>query len=400
MPQVRVKSLVAWLVLALLAGAGALAAFPQTALAHATLGSTDPPANEIVASSPGRVELRFTEPVEETYTTVILVDQLGQEVGGTSFQIESTDATLVRLTIPDDLARGTYSVVWRTLSAADGHRFSGYFAFTIGSTADVRTVIPPTFDADAGAPDWLNYGSRWLVFLALSALAGLWFAWLAFVRPALAPVWQAAPGIVPRIRIYAFLAGALYLAANALALLVQVWGQTEGDAIGSVIDTLTDTRWGNRWILRMLIGSLLTIALMVAPWWWPRRRRSMTAVILLLSAILPLPHALVSHSSAAQIGRTEAIMADYYHLIAMVAWFGGLLLILAVMRAGSDLLPGGRWAYLVRLMPRFSVVALVCWAALGLSGFYAGYLHVGAWSGLTDTEYGRSLLYKLFAVVI
>ena len=46
-------------------------------------------------------------------------------------------------------------------------------------------------------------------------------------------------------------------------------------------------------------------------------------------------------------------------------------------------------------MPRFSAIALTCWAALGLTGLYAGYLQIGSWAGLLDTPYGRALIYKL-----
>ena len=168
--------------------------------AHATLGSSDPPANEIISKSPGRVELRFTEPVEETYTKIILVDQDGAEVPGTQTTVDSADATLARIAIPDDLPRGTYSVVWRTLSAADGHRFSGYFAFTIGSTSDVRTVIPPTFSDSGGPPFWVDVLSRWFAFLTLSLLTGLWLTWVTVIRPALSPVWQIGPQVVTRLK--------------------------------------------------------------------------------------------------------------------------------------------------------------------------------------------------------
>jgi copper transport protein len=368
--------------------------------AHATLGSTDPPANEIVSTSPGRVELRFTEPVEETYTTVILVDQTGTEVADTSFAIDSTDATIVRMVIPDDLARGTYSVVWRTLSAADGHRFSGYFAFTIGSTADVRTVIPPTFDVDSGVPGWLNQGVRWFVFLTLAALSGLGFTGRVVIRPALSPVWQAAPGIVPSVRRWALVVGLLYMIGSVFSLVAQIWGQTDDGAAQAIVNTLTDTRWGNFWSLRILIGALLTLGLTVAPWWYPARRRVHSTVLLALSAGLILPHALVSHASASRFGRTEAIAADFYHLLAMSIWFGGLLLILPVICFANNLLPGGQRAFLARLIPRFSPIALVCWLALGLTGFYSGYLQVGSWDGLRETEYGRALLFKLGVLAV
>jgi copper transport protein len=368
---------------------------PIQMAAHATLGSSDPPASEILSSSPGRVELRFTEPVEETYTKIILVDETGAEVAGTSTALDSSDPTIARMVIPDSLARGTYSVVWRTLSAADGHRFSGYFAFTIGSSSDVRTVIPPAFTDTGGAPFWFEVLSRWFAFLTLSLLTGLWLTWVLAIRPGLAPVWQIGSAVVTRVRGYALVVGLLYLIGSVIALLVQASGQSDGNLLGAVRDTLVDTRWGRIWTLRLVFGALATIVFLAAAWWWPRRRMLTYAGLLAISALLPLPHALISHASAQTAGRNEAIFADYAHLLAMGLWIGGLGAIAATLTASGDLAPGGRRAFLIRIMPRFSAIALTCWAALGLTGLYSGYLQIGSWDGLFDTPYGRALVYKL-----
>ena len=363
--------------------------------AHATLGSSEPPANEILGNSPGSVALRFTEPVEEIYTKVILVDETGNEVPGTSVSLDPSDETLARLVIPDDLERGTYSVVYRTLSAADGHRFSGYFAFTIGSTSDVRTVIPPSISDSGGPPFWLSTLSRWFAFLTLSLLTGLWLTWVFVVRPGLAPVWQIGPTVVLRMRRYALIAGLLYVIGALFALVIQASGQSDGDLIQALNDTLVETRWGRIWTMRPVIGAAITVVFMAAAWWWPRRRALTWAGLLVLSAALPLPHALISHASAQSNGRTEAITADYFHLLAMGIWIGGLAAIGVTVTASGDLGPDGRKAFLVRTMPRFSAVALTCWAALGLTGIYSGYLQIGSWDGLFDTAYGKALVYKL-----
>jgi copper transport protein len=382
-------------VLGLLLGLIIAGGRPMSMAAHATLGSSDPPANEILSSSPGRIELRFTEPVEETYTKIILVDETGAEVPGTSTSLDSSDPTIARMVIPDNLARGTYSVVWRTLSAADGHRFSGYFAFTIGSSSDVRTVIPPAFTDSGGAPFWFEVLSRWIAFLTLSLLTGLWLTWVLVIRPGLAPVWQIGPAAVSRVRGYALVVGLLYLIGSVIALLVQASGQSDGNLLGAVRDTLVDTRWGRIWTLRLVFGALITIVFLAAAWWWPRRRMLTYGGLLALSALLPLPHALISHASAQTAGRTEAIFADYAHLLAMGLWIGGLGAIAATLTASGDLASGGRRAFLVRIMPRFSAIALTCWAALGMTGLYSGYLQIGSWDGLFDTPYGRALVYKL-----
>jgi copper transport protein len=371
-----------------------------SASAHATLGSSDPPANEVISQSPGRVELTFTEAVEETYTKVILVDQNNAVVPGTSLSFDQSNPRLVRMKIPDDLARGTYSVVWRTLSADDGHRFSGYFAFTIGSTSDVRTVIPPTFTTANGVPFWLAGVARWISFLALALLGGLWLGWLLIIRPALSPIWQIGPTVTRRVRRYAFVVGLAYLAAALFMLVLQAKAQGGGNIFETMSTIVSDTRWGRFWLLRMILGAALTLMFSIAAWWWPRRRLIVTVGILGLSAALPLPFSMVAHASAEKYGRGAAIAFDYFHLLSMAIWAGGLGVLLVAISASGDLLPGGRRAFLGLALPRFSWLAISSFAALGLTGFYAGYLQVGTWRALTDTAYGRQLLYKLGALVL
>ena len=376
------------------------AASPEHAFAHATLKNSDPPANEVVSQSPGRVSLTFSEAIEQTYTKVILVDQDNKPVSGTKLEFDATDDTIARLDIPTDLPRGTYSVVWRTLSAADGHRFSGYFAFTIGSSSDVRTVIPPQFTDAGGAPFWLSAASRWISFVTLALLAGLWFAWLVIIRPALRPVWQIGPDVTRRVRRYAMLAGLAYVVATLVALVVQSRGATDAGLLHSISTTVTDTRWGRFWVLRIIFGALVTLIIPIAAWWWPRHRLWTAIPLLALSALLPLPHAMVSHASAQQYGRTSAIAVDYFHLTAMSLWFGGLGVLLVSVSAAGDLLPGGRRLFLGGALPRFSWMALIAFTAIGLTGFYSGYLQIGTWHALTDTPYGRQLLYKLMTLAV
>jgi copper transport protein len=256
-------------------------------------------------------------------------------------------------------------------------------------------VIPPSIAGSGGPPFWLASLARWFAFLTLSLLAGLWLTWLIVIRPALRPVWQVGPQVVTRVKRYAMIAGLLYLLSSVLALIVQVSGQSDGSWFRALSDTLLDTRWGRMWILRLVYGGMTTIVFTIAAWWWPRRRAITTSGLLILSALLPMPHALVSHASAQASGRREALIADYVHLLAMSLWVGGLALVALAITALGDLEPAGRKAYLASAIPRFSALALTCWAALGATGIYAGYLHVGAWKGLFDTRYGHALFYKL-----
>ena len=122
-----------------------LAQFALTAspvAAHAFLESSDPAANAVLPTAPQSVTLTFTEPLESSYSRAELFDATGAQVPGATSTIGPQPRSMT-VQIPSGLSNGTYSLLWRTLSTADGHTAQGYLPFTIGTEADVRIAAPP-----------------------------------------------------------------------------------------------------------------------------------------------------------------------------------------------------------------------------------------------------------------
>ncbi len=162
-----------------------LAAFaPGNTSAHATFDRSDPQPNSVLAESPPEIRIWFTEPLEEDENSVRLFDQAGNEIPNITVEPgDGAKSMLVRL--PDRLDTGTYSVVWKNLSSADGHPMQGYFTFTIGTAADVAPMAVPILDDAGGAPLWLQAIARWLVLLALAVAVAVWPVWLLVLWPSL-----------------------------------------------------------------------------------------------------------------------------------------------------------------------------------------------------------------------
>jgi mono/diheme cytochrome c family protein/uncharacterized membrane protein len=59
-----------------------------------------------------------------------------------------------------------------------------------------------------------------------------------------------------------------------------------------------------------------------------------------------------------------------------------------------------RLAILREVLPRFSTLALICMAVIGVTGFYAGWLEVGNLHALTSTPYGQALIWKLSLLAV
>lgn len=375
---------------------------PPGADAHAFLKSSNPVANAVLADTPIRVTLRFTEPLERVATTrAALFDQFGTQIETRPVEFDPADPMAMVLVMPDRLPNGTYSVVWQTLSSADGHRAQGYIPFTIGTVDDIQSVTPPALEESAGPPVWLQTLARWTSYLGLAITVAVFPVWLLVVRPAISPTWQAGPRATRRVRRLGYAGVGIALIGAVLALAVQI--DTAGGGSGLIStagSVLTDTRLGRIWVVRVLLLLAAAVALMSAAWWWPRRQRALTALTIGACAVTTVPFALVSHASAQDNGRATAIAFDTAHLLAASLWSGGLIVLVAgLLPTLRELTPSGRRIVLARALPRFSALALSAWAIIAITGLYAGWLQVGSLEALQNTSYGSTLTVKLLLVI-
>lgn len=114
--------------------------------------------------------------------------------------------------------------------------------------------------------------------------------------------------------------------------------------------------------------------------------------VLLGVAILGLlPSVYVSHASST-IGHDIAVSAMMVHIVAAAGWAGGLAGILLYLRDAPELLPES--------VRRFSVVALGCFVAAGVSGLAGGWIRLGVPSQLWGSQYGLLLIAKILALVV
>lgn len=389
------------LLIALALGLLALIGTPRPAGAHAALESSTPANGDVLAAAPGAITATFTEPLEQSYSRLALYDSLGEPVDGTSLSFGDDGYTMV-LDVPASLPNGTYSVLWRTLSEADGHTAQNYFAITIGSNADIAAVVIPGGATDsASVPQWAKTTSRWAALLGVMALIACWPMWSTVIRPALGPVRAEAMPIVRRMRRFVLGAALLAIAGSVYALAVQSLNLTDGTIVDKVINTLGQTRYGHLWLAR--IGLIVGLGLVLAAcgWWFMKRRQAEGAIAWTVAVATVLPFSLIAHASAQPSGRTFAIAADAVHLAAAATWGGGIaILAIVLVPALRRMTPETRRGVLRRVLPRFSTLALIAMAAIGLTGFYAGWLQVGNWTALTTTAYGRALLLKLGLMLV
>ena len=420
-------------------------AAPRTVEAHANYAESDPAANSVVEQSPERVTVRFTEPLEPALSEIQVFDSRGDRVDRLDSAVDPSDPLLMSVSV-EALADGTYTVAWKNVSTVDGHRVRGAFVFSVGAG-----LKPAPTDAAAAVADQPLLQSpaepviRWLVLLGGLTLVGSVTFHLLVSRPVLQGrdsgqlhktsdrggdlstrplrhsgesrnpgVEWGSPGtkesgqptslilvLTSPLSRLVMIATLVLLAASVAQLIVQasVVFESSIPAVfgGPVWNLLFGTEWGRLWLWRVALGTASAIAVIVG---W---RRGDGLALVVLSAALGagalLAISLTSHAAATVNVRTEAILNDFIHLIAVAVWVGGLcglaLAVRLILRVCDESERRGTLSALVR---RFSLVAGISVVAIILTGLYSAWAQVVTVPAL-QVPYGRVLVVKVAVVV-
>jgi copper transport protein len=188
--------------------------------------------------------------------------------------------------------------------------------------------------------------------------------------------------------------GLLFVLTNLFFLLTQAAVAANvplTQAIGAPVFQLLSGRAGLLWLARMA----LTLQSVELAWRLPPAGRGAARLwwaLLAVGGVTVLTLSLLSHAAASPAAMV-AVPLDWLHLLAMIAWLGGLLpLAFAInmnMRAPEFAMP------LRFLIPRFSRLTIACVTLLTLTGIYNYTLQIGTLDLLAATTYGRALLLKL-----
>ena len=128
----RARHLPRFLAVLTIAG-GFLLATAAPAWAHATLESTNPADQSVVATSPHQISLTYNENVAISIGSVTVYDSKGNAVNTGVPSHGASDHIVVVNNVPP-LSEGCYVVVWRVISA-DSHPVHGAFTFSVGNSS-------------------------------------------------------------------------------------------------------------------------------------------------------------------------------------------------------------------------------------------------------------------------
>jgi putative copper export protein/methionine-rich copper-binding protein CopC len=431
----------------------------QLVYAHALLVRSTPEAGAELAIAPASLELWFSEPLEANFSNIHLVDAAGNEFGRGASVVDQADHFHMSLPL-SDLSPGIYTVVWRTLSEADGHEWVGSFPLTLLNPDGTRPAgagqaAVPLEQESLELPTPFHALTRWLALSGAMLLFGLLFLSLQ-LRPI---------GATNGDELVSFTAAAqqslaIALLTGAAALILSGWLHVadqvlDMDQPSQVRDLIFATRSGNLILIRQFLASVILLGALVsilpaapAKQWRPLtgfaalyailllvavgwlvsqrpqlfvmsgaglglagilaaflpapvqgKRVAMTWLLLLLAFCVLITFSVSSHA-AAVMGSGWAILADLIHLVAAAIWFGGLVvlaLLLWQMRLQRN---SADLIALRQTVARFSAIATLAVFFLAVTGIFSSFVQLQAFGQLWTTVYGRVLIAKLVLVAV
>ena len=133
MPMTVRSKLTVLLVVVLTAAAAISNAAPV--FAHARYKSSTPGTGEVLAASPARVDIVFTQELQKvsgTYGIEVTRDR-GAAITTGPAVVADTDRTKLSVPLQADLGPGRYVVNWKNVSDADGDPATGAFSFYVNT---------------------------------------------------------------------------------------------------------------------------------------------------------------------------------------------------------------------------------------------------------------------------
>jgi len=383
-------------IIALFAGAG-------VAEAHAELTRSDPAADSILATAPTRLTLWYSEEPELLFSEIRVVDRTNRQVDRGDLRPDPNDRLGLTVGLRD-VAPGTYTVTWKVLSAVDGHVTRGVFVFTVGlDQTPTGAVVGSETAGSTATPDRVLIRVIGYIGLLLALGAFPFAHWI--LLPALAHEGAARDTVALATR-RTLQTTSVGIALALLAAFASLVAQTAAafdvpvaQAIGERLLALAlGTRYGLLWWTQLVL--LLAIGVVVVL----LRRGTMGSVPLqvgmLLGATLLLFRSLGTHAAAVPDATPAAVALDWIHVVAVIAWIGGLAhMSLALWTLSRSTQRAEALRVAARLVPRFSLLGAICVGSLVVTGVYQSWLHVGSVGALIGTPYGQALLVKLGLIV-
>jgi copper transport protein len=360
---------------------GVALAMPHPASAHALAQSSVPADGSSVQQPPSVVSITFGETPDPRLSTIAVLASSGESVdAGPAHPAPGDSLTLQQPVKP--LARGVYTVTWRTVSTVDGHYAAGTLSFGVGVSPDaVVAAAPPSSAGSTPPPSALAVAGRWSLFAGLVVLLGAALVSAVVVRGAPRPL--------------------LRLAAAGWVLAVfgtYAVAEAQRSAAGASWADVFATSLGHQLVERIIPAAIAGVAVLCAVLW---RGASVRAVLvrrvaLVVAGLAAAGGMWVDAASSHAGGQSPAafnLLMQWLHVVAVGVWIGGLAALLLCLR-------GLEREHRLRVVRRMSAAAAAALLLVVVTGIVRSVVEVQSWYALGATPFGRLVILKLALVAV
>jgi len=348
----------------------ALLAMAGPAGAHALPQSSSPSAGATLSTPPSKVTITFGERPDPKLSSISVLDSSGASVTVGPTAASSGDPLTLEVPL-ESLTGGVYTVAWRTVSAVDGHRATGSFAFGLGTTpsASGGGSNPGATATSSSAPSPAAITGRWLLYLGLLLLLGASFFGAAIAR--------VPPSLVQRL-----LPGAWVIAAIGTVVVVVDQVAEAGVDVQQIFGTSFGLPIVERVVPVVIAGLAIVLGARTVS-----RDRLVLAIVALAAGGALLADVLSSHAAAGSSPAFD-VAVQSLHVAAVGLWMGGLVgLLLTLRRRDPDVATA-------RAAKRFSWLATVGIATVAGTGVLRAISEVRTVDALISTDFGRLVIAK------
>lgn len=335
---------------------------PTGALAHATLISSTPAANETLDRPPAEIELHFNEPVRVLRATATDGRGVNQELNA------AASGSAVRLRFANSDIRGTAIVSYR-VESEDGHPIGGALVFHVGTaTGGLPVAVGERSDLFLPIAIWLAHSAT-VLLLAFVVGGAVFDRWLAGGRGPAGVATALLPGS-------ALLAAGLYL---------QGLDETGDGLVFAGAEPFRIALQGNAAICAGLF--FLSFLAVILPFAGVKIAGRILAVVALMLAASSFTFS--GHCSVAD-PRWLARVAIFLHSATLLFWIGSLPPLWQLCRTPLKLRPLESFS---RNIP-FAFIMMI------VAGFVLAVVELPALSQILSSLYGRILVVKIMFVAV
>ena len=371
----------------------------QESYGHAFVMRSNPAPSSTVSTSPSRIDVFFSEPVDIKFSKLSVINQDGKQVDNKDVSFLNGDQSSLSVTVPK-LGDGVYTVSTSVLSQTDGHVTDNAFVFAVGA-ASIPTNVSSSLPEETVVyvPEAISrfptlVGQVIIVGGAFSSL-WLWSPVYRFQRFS-AQLSEIRKRIDKRLMAVFLIASVCLVLSNLAILIFQAF------SISATIGDVITTRFGIVILARIVI-SLTLLAITIIQYVKYRKspttnlRNDETIGILALGLILLFTTSMIGHGAANN--QVSSIIIDFVHNLVSSIWIGGIIyfgfIMTSILRADKSLEQNRKIALLAMVIPRFSLLVIVLLGFIIFTGPLLLFILDSNLGQVASSLYGKTLIVKL-----